>query len=229
MAITPEQLEARRLYLGSSDIAAICGLCPYRFPIQVYNSKVLGIDKPAGKKARIGTLLEDDLIELACDKLQEKYGHPIKLDVGRMVIHENGIFCANLDAECIEVEEPFVLEAKNIFGERPDKPHPQHVKTPSGALALMTWGRSGSNAAENVPLAAWLQVQWQMLCTGYSLGWVACGRWWMGDPCGLWRIPRDQQTIDVISEKAMEFWQACVVPKIPPAVLGKDQEVVNAA
>jgi predicted phage-related endonuclease len=229
MAITPEQLEARRRYLGSSDIAPICGLCAYRSPLNVYQSKVHGVDKPAGRKAYLGTLLEPIIARLAAERIEEKTGAPVKLSGARMVVHENGIFCANLDSECIETEEPFVVECKASFGAKPHQPHPHRELAPCGQEVLVSWGRSGADPQSNIPLSVYVQVQWQLLLTGYSLGYVACWRGHMDEPIGLWTVNRDQQTIDVISEKAMEFWQACVVPKIPPAVLGKDQEVVNAA
>mgnify|MGYP003353102479 CR=1 FL=1 len=38
---TPEQLEKRRLGIGGSDVAAICGLNPYKTALDVYFEKVL--------------------------------------------------------------------------------------------------------------------------------------------------------------------------------------------
>ena len=55
MSITPEQREARRKYIGSSDSASIMGACPWSDAYDVYVSKVLGEGKKQTDSMREAT------------------------------------------------------------------------------------------------------------------------------------------------------------------------------
>lgn len=214
--------EQRRRFIGSSDLPAILGICPWRSPRNIWEAKVLGKDKPAGRKADWGTVLEAPIATTAAVDLSEKHygGRRIELiHPTEMYVHENGIFAANLDRECVDVEEPFVFEAKAVLGKKPyDHPHYEMV---NGNRVLVSWGRSGSDAQSSIPLAVFVQVQWQMLVRGFSLAWVGCFRGWMSEPLGLWRVPADPATQEVITDRALAFWHDHVLTKIPPAIEDK--------
>ena len=97
MTLTPEQIEARRRYLGASDSPAIIGVDPYRSPVDVYLSKVNALDDVASPKAEAGSRLEPVLLDYAAEYL----GRPI-LDRGTM--HVKGLLACNLDGRFSETE-----------------------------------------------------------------------------------------------------------------------------
>lgn len=101
--LTPEQLEARRKFLGSSECAAVMGLDPYRSASDIWLEKTGKTGDFVGNEATIrGTLLEPVLIEFA----EMEIGVPLSHDV--MFIDQEGLCCANLDAH----GDDFIVEAK---------------------------------------------------------------------------------------------------------------------
>ena len=63
MSLTPEQLASRRHTLGASEIAAVCGLDPFRGPWDVWADK-MGIDiRQPFSEADMGHLFERPLLE----------------------------------------------------------------------------------------------------------------------------------------------------------------------
>lgn len=73
--ITEQQRQERQKYLGGSDAAAVCGVDPWKGPLQVWESKVMPLrdesddDDEALLRKRIGNLVEPVLLELASDRV----------------------------------------------------------------------------------------------------------------------------------------------------------------
>lgn len=63
MSFSPEEMERRRQGIGASDIAAICGVSPYRSPRDVYFSKVEGRESPETRNMRHGIIFERSIME----------------------------------------------------------------------------------------------------------------------------------------------------------------------
>lgn len=56
--LTPAQIDARRHGIGGSDIGAICGLSPYKTPVDVYLSKLAPEPYEQSQQAYWGSLME---------------------------------------------------------------------------------------------------------------------------------------------------------------------------
>lgn len=196
MAITQAQLEARRRHLGSSDAAAVLGLCPWRSPHHVYMDKVHGERQAQNDNMRDGVFLEPAILNWA----EWKIGKSFERDV--MLIHDNKIMAANFDG--MSMTEEFLVEAKwkanQLEGDPPEQ----------------CFGRAGSN---QIPQNYLVQVHHQLAVAGpeYQIAYVAVLRGWNGLGFGLYRVRRDQELCEIIEQKCVEFWTKHVVPKIPPA------------
>jgi putative phage-type endonuclease len=209
MAISAQQKADRRNYIGSSDAAAILGLCPFRTPRQVYNSKVHAEDGHENEAMRAGSYLEDAVLNWFSDKLG--------LVFDRGVMKTRGIFAANFDGIHAPVGddtyEPFVVEAKthNVVGDRsPD-----------------SFGRSGSTySTENacLPDRVVLQVQHQLYVAGpeYQEGYVAVLRG--GQGFGWYRLKRDDALIDAMTKRLAGWWDSYVLCGTPPPPTDLDIE-----
>lgn len=105
MALTPEQRIERRKYIGSSDLAAIMGLDPYRDASDVWLDKTGQLeDRDDGDEhTRRGTLLEPAILNWA----EEKIGKTFVRDV--MSVADDGIRAVNFDG----LGDTFTVEAKS--------------------------------------------------------------------------------------------------------------------
>lgn len=70
-------LRKRRQYLGASEVAAVCGICPYRGPLQVWASKKGWLDTSAGSVAAdLGHLFEAPLLSYYAQRTGRKLHTP---------------------------------------------------------------------------------------------------------------------------------------------------------
>lgn len=58
-----EWLQGRRSFLGASEVAAVCGLDPYKTALDVWASKKGLVESEGGEEAEIGNLLEKPLLQ----------------------------------------------------------------------------------------------------------------------------------------------------------------------
>ena len=54
--------------VGGSDVAAICGLSPWKTPADVFARIKLGVDSDAGIRARLGNLAEPEILKDYCER-----------------------------------------------------------------------------------------------------------------------------------------------------------------
>lgn len=114
--ITPQQREARKKFIGSSDAPAIMGLDPYRSASDVWLEKT-GRDSGFEGNANTerGNYLEPALLDYAVGQIGT---HFIR---GLMKTHSGGVLAANFDGIC--TDDSFIVEAKTSnnpddFGEQ---------------------------------------------------------------------------------------------------------------
>ncbi len=199
--ITEQQRQDRRKYLGSSDIASLfvdeqgASLNPFATATDVWASKVfeLELDKKS-KAADRGNRYESALIEFAAQELGvEIETHPERLgyiDSEHLGADGQPIFACNLDG----FFEGGIVEAKTtgLTGE---------------------WGESGG---DDVPLRVNLQVQHQMLCTGFQRAHIAVllGKWGLTEE--MYLVERNEEIINAIIARGTQFWNDFVLTKTPP-------------
>lgn len=193
MPITPEQREARRQHIGSSEVAAVLGLDTYRTPADVYYEKVHVTEDTTSAAAEAGNWLQHPLLQWASEQL----GLPIEEDVSR-VDPLHGILSANHDA--LIVGKPLGMEAKtaNITGHNP--------------AILDQWG---DEQTDEIPDAYLIQCQAQMLVSDLQLVWVPAligGR----GRC-MFKVERDEDLIAKIRARCEAWWQQHIVARVPPA------------
>jgi len=191
MPITAKQVERRKQYLGSSDMAAICGLNPWDTAKDVWIKKVFPLTPGKGTEAtERGIYLESGLLDFASQKTGYK--------IIRNQFRAKGIFGANLDglARLNGSSMPIGFEAKttNLSAE---------------------WGEEDT---DQVPDYVALQCHHQMYCADLERVFIpvlttSFGRLDMR----LYKIERDDALIAKLVKIGTDWWEAYVVPKIQPA------------
>lgn len=191
MAITAEQRERRRGYIGSSDCAAIMGLDPYRSAADVWLEKTGRVDGFAGNDATdAGTLLEGAVLDWASKTL-----HPYARDVFKVY----GARCANLDGiRPASVDDPFIVEAKTTGIVGP---------------ADSAYGEEGT---DELPDRVLIQVHHQFgVCgEGYRIAWVPVLIGGVG--FRMYRVDRNGDLVATVVEAAEKFWRDYVAADLQP-------------
>lgn len=186
LPIAPEAYERSRFF-GSSDIAALLGISPYRNAVDLFLDKIdprPDDGRNAKAKAR-GTRLEPYLRDMIADE----FGVKIVRHSTRYVDPGVPFFAAEVDAE---------TEDENI-----------ELKTASPFMQKQ-WG---DEETDQVPIAYAAQVQWALgitdkpRCRVYAL---------IGDDLRQYVVERDDETINAMRQKAAAFWRDNVLAgKVP--------------
>lgn len=116
----------RAAYLGSTDIAAIVGVSPYRSPVDVWREKVEGVTTPVSDVMRWGLLMEQAI----CDEYAAATGY--RLVRRNEVTHPEHAFI-RIHPDRLVVGEPGIFDAKSTwqpggYGEPGTDQVPPHVR-----------------------------------------------------------------------------------------------------
>lgn len=206
MPISAEQRSRRRGRVGSSDVAAILGLDPWKSPYDVYLEKTLDVeDSPDSEAIDIGNRFERPLLEWAADQLGQawEFEDPAFLEVVRA---DDPIAAANLDARMIRFDQGEGMEFIRHPGDTG-----LEAKTTSNPAE---WG---DDFADEVPDRVACQTTWQCYVASLRLVWVPVlmarrDRLYRG----LYRIERDDRLIETIVPRIHGWWQEHVVAGVPP-------------
>lgn len=199
MAITPEQREARKKYLGSSDAPVALGLSPWRTPKELWLEKTGRLEReyePDTDPAilRYGELVEPVLAKLAAERI----GCEVIEDDEGMSVHENGILACNLDRVVVLPDgERGILECKSTnFGQE--------------------WGPE-SDGAEGVPVHVLAQVLHQLAVKGWKRAWVACELIVMDrKEFRLYEIEYKPGMVEKIVRQLVAWWTRHVIEGVEP-------------
>jgi putative phage-type endonuclease len=186
----------RSTYLGSSDIAAVMGLSPWRTAYEVFEGKQEGFvafeDPDKAKILRRGVRFEPVIL----DMLQEETGVWITGRNVRHVDHQYPFLACEIDAEATDEQ---TLNISNV-----------EIKSVS-PWAAGDWGAEGT---DEIPLYYACQVMFSLMVTGRKYATVAA---LIGsDDLRVYRINRDEPLIDYIRKAAVDFWTNNVLANVPP-------------
>lgn len=198
--------EDRSLFLGSSDIAAILGLSPWATAYDVWLEKTERIvdsewDTDHAKRLRRGNRMEPLIIEM----LQE----------------ERDVFVAERNIRYFSYEHPFLscqVDYEYHVGSDDDPRRSYgHGEVKSvDPRAAQQWGDDGS---QEVPAYYACQV---MYALGVKPRPEATITALIGDDLRCYRFERDEELCAALIQKAVDFWNNHVIPRIPPPPQTKD-------
>jgi len=192
--------------IGGSDAAAVVGLSPWAFPIDVYLAKTgQGEPKEVTPAMEWGTLKEPLIREVFEEKTGLKVSRKIDPRTNRevmyrhpkhdfMIAHVDGVILGDDGKPCALLE----------------------IKTASQFLAYQ-WGESGSTT---IPSYYMIQIQHTMEVLDLPAAWVVV---LIGSSdYRTYYILRDQPAIDALIELEKTFWESHVKLNVPPPVDGSD-------
>lgn len=185
--------ELRRKRIGGSDIGAIVGVNPYKSIVDVYIDKIQGSEFKGNEATHWGHMLEGTLMK----EFASRHSELITYQAPYSVV--DNFLIANLDGvlEDKETGEYGVLE----------------IKTTS------TWNKKDWED-DVIPQSYYAQVQHYLMLTGYKFAYVAVliG----GQQYKEFRVERSEEDIELIKNKATEFYKENILKEIPPMPDGSD-------
>lgn len=192
----------RTKYIGSSDIAAIIGISPWRTAVDVWLEKrgevEESFDAEREKRLRRGNRLEPIVIEM----FQEEKGVFVEDRNTRWNHPEYSFLSAQID-----------FEYRTEDGDGGVGNGETKTVDPRAAYA---WGPDGSQEIPDYYLA---QVMFGLAVTGRKQATVAA---LIGDDLRCYVFERDDELCDELIRKAVQFWDVNVTMGISPAIQTKD-------
>ncbi|EBQ8616446.1 endonuclease [Salmonella enterica] len=187
----------RTKYLGGSDVAGILGISPWRTPLEVYLDKVQPRIKPvAPSKQKVftrGQRMEPYVIDL----LSEETGLEIIHRGNRYIHRDYGFIAAEIDAEAASGEN---IEIKTV-----------------SPFKAKEWGEVQTDA---IPVHYTAQAMHGLMVTGMQV--CVFGVLIGGDDFRIYRVERDEETIQAILEKEIAFWDRVINLNPPEATTVSD-------
>ena len=185
--------ELRAKRIGGSDVGAILGVNPYKSIVDVYVDKTEGSNFKGNNATYWGHMLEGTILK----EFSNKHKELIVYEVPYSVV--NDFLIANLDGALKDKEtgDYGVLE----------------IKTTS------LWNKKDWED-DVIPQYYYAQVQHYLMLTGYKFAYIAVliG----GQQYKEFKIERNEEDINLIRNKATEFYQENLLKKIPPMPDGSD-------
>lgn len=187
----------RAKYLGGSDVAGILGISPWRTPLEVYLDKVQPRIKPVDpSKQKVftrGQRMEPYVIDL----LSEETGLEIIHRGNRYIHRDYGFIAAEIDAEAATGEN---IEIKTV-----------------SPFKAKEWGEVQTDA---IPVHYTAQAMHGLMVTGKQV--CVFGVLIGGDDFRIYRVERDEETIQAILEKEVAFWDRVINLNPPEATTVSD-------
>jgi putative phage-type endonuclease len=203
----------RSSYLGSSDVAAIMGLSPWKTPLQCYLDKINGqaaTDTPVKQKLYDrGHRWEPIACDYLLDDLEERFGkRPIVTAINERYTDKVYPFMR------AEIDREFLIDGEHVNVE---------LKTVH-SFAVKKWGAVAEldeELTDEVPIHYAAQAAYGL---GITLGRqrTIIGALIGADNLLPYELKRDQETIEGIRERCARFWLDNVMKRVPPAPVNMD-------
>lgn len=204
--ITAEQKAQRMEYLGSSDIAAILGLSPWRSAEDVRLEKTGRLtDSFTSRAAKIGTFLEEGIVNFAADEMKAK-----------TVVHNPEFRFGTRKEMCVHLDALLYRGGMPASEWKNDKNALLEVKT--GGLTGPLKGAWGEEGTDQIPDYYLVQVHYQSAVAGHFVNleeqrhvFALLG----GRGILHYEIPQDKEVEDRLLNYAEAWWKDHVVDDKP--------------
>ena len=181
----------RTQFIGSSDIAAVLGLNPYRTAYEVWLEKTGRLTEPPAPTLaqQCGIALEPVILEWAAPKIgpYRPGPHEYRIEGTPIIDHPDAV----TESGC-----------------------PVEVKT-AGIVGPIT-GTWGAPQTDNIPTAYLAQAHVHLIATGGEQCWVPTLLG--GYAPRMYIVQRDVELGQTIIQKVVQWWETYVVKNVPPQV-----------
>ncbi len=202
-----EWLAVRNRGLGGSDAGAVCGISPYKTPVDVWLEKTgqaEPVDLSDNQAVAWGNILEDTI----ATEFSKRTGMKVQRRNATLKHPEHDWMLAHVDRLIVGTDKgPGILEVKTAGQYMSDK-----------------WGDPGT---DQVPDEYALQVAHYLAVTGYA--WARLAVLIGGRDLRVYDLPRDEDLIALLMAREEKFWTQHVETRLaPPPSTAGDIETLYA-
>jgi putative phage-type endonuclease len=180
-------LEARKKGIGGSDVAAICGISPWKSAYEVWLDKTspVGSENPPSAAMEYGIMMEPVIRRW----YEKKTGRRVRVNGMMYQHHEHHFMLANLDG----IMDDRILEIKT-------------------ARSSQDWGEPGS---DEIPAYYRTQVEHYLMVTGLPMADVVVS--FAGSIPMIYEVEADLELQAALLEQEKEFWLSVLTntPPLP--------------
>lgn len=206
MALTPKQLAMRRNGIGASEIAALAGASKWSTPIEIYGTKVLGLEKDQTLAMELGDLFEEPLAKLYARRTNK---HLVRCTT---LAHPERDFAMATPDRLV-----FLERVKKAEAEPRDCERLLQLKSTTWRMKP-EWGEAGTDA---VPDEYLCQVTWEMGVTGVKL--CDVGVLFDKEEFRIYHVPFRERLWEALLTIGERFMVDHVRPRRPPPPDASDQ------
>lgn len=188
--LTPAQIDARRHGIGGSDIGAICGLSPYKTPVDVYLSKLAPEPYEQSQQAYWGSMMEPLIAQDYAVRHKVALDHP---EQRSHAVYEWAL--GNVDAL---VPKQAVVEFKTVW---PNSP---------------TEYQFGEEGTDRVPDSYLTQVLWYLSIFDLPRAHIVA-MFMRSATIREYVVERQAPMEALLLERGRLFWENHIVMQQPPA------------
>lgn len=191
-----EWLEIRRNSIGGSDSASACGASPWRSELELWCEKMEMIpDKETNESMKRGVFLEEYVAQRFC----EETGKKVKRD--NFMYADSDFPCLTANIDRVVVGEGVGLECKTM----------NDYSTNDYDI------ESGE-----IPTQYYYQLQHYMMVMGWEYMYIA----FSSNFKFIWlKVDRNQEFINQMRQKELDFWYNHVIKKLRPEADGSDSSM----
>ena len=193
----------RKGFIGGSDIGVILGLSQYKTPLQLWAEKT-GMIEPDDISDKLQVALGVELEDFVARRFTKETGKEViktSSNIGDDHFTHKDYDWAKCQVDRFIVGTDELLECKTTSAFTED------------------W------KGEEIPAYYRTQVQWQLMITGRSVGWIAV---LIGNHKFLYKeIKADKEVQDILLSEAKKFWDLVQNETKPPACLGDDNTLLR--
>lgn len=189
-----EWLLSRRRGIGGSDVAKILGLSKYSSPYQIWMDKTGKIEIDTSETSE-AAYWGHQMEEVVAKEFEKRTGKKVRVS-NKIYFHKDYPFLlANVDR--VVVGEDAILECKTAS---------EYLKD--------SW------ADDEIPIAYLAQVQHYLNVLNKKKAYIAC---LIGGNKFVWKeIQRDDELIEQMTERLVDFWENNVLADVAPPVDGNE-------
>ena len=189
-----EWLISRRRGIGGSDVAKVLGLSKYSSPYQIWMDKTGKIEIDTSETSE-AAYWGQQMEEVVAKEFEKRTGKKVRVS-NKIYFHKDYPFLlANVDR--IVVGEDAILECKTAS---------EYLKD--------AW------EGDEIPIAYLAQVQHYLNVLNKKKAYIAC---LIGGNKFVWKeIQRDDELIEQMTERLVDFWENNVLADVAPPVYSKD-------
>lgn len=196
--LTDEQLAARKLGIGGSEVGALVGLNPFAGPFEIYMNKTEGRAFEGNAHTERGEFLEDGTAKWWAHRNKAELSNPgtIRHPTKAIVMCTPDRLAKFADGSMLDLS----------------------VKVPS-RRSQEHWGEPGT---DDVPEAYLAQVQWELFILEELVGIREAVIVAPFDDLACYPVKADPELQGMLVDAAEKFWRDHVEPRRPPPVDGSD-------